>query len=187
MTPQSLVVVCCLALAPGLALAGDRGHGDRGGGHSNKKFRGGHHGGPVFHGGNGHKSHRRHGSVNVYVPAPRFRPNFGVRIYGGPRFQHQYRSPRVVIRFGNPGWRSGSWYYGFRGGNAGWWWGVNNTWYSYSAPVYPYPVAAPLVAEPAEEAPVNYYCRSAGQYYPQVADCAEEWEVIAAQPAAPPL
>lgn len=184
MTHQSLVLVCCLALAPGLALAGDRGHGghgDRGGGHHNKRFRGGHQGGHVFHGG-GHNGHR--GGFNVYVPVPHFRPNFGIR-FGGPRYHHEYRSPRVVIRFGNPGWRSGSWYYGFRGGNAGWWWGVNNTFYSYSAPVYPYPVAAPVMAEPAEEAPVNYYCRSANQYYPQVAECGEEWEVIPAQPAPP--
>jgi hypothetical protein len=92
----------------------------------------------------------------------------------------------VVIRFGNPGWRSGSWYYGWRGGQAGWWWGINNVWYSYSAPVYPYPVAAPVVPEPVEEAPVNYYCQSAGRYYPELSECAEEWLVVPAQPAAPP-
>lgn|GEM_PF-1207773 len=211
----SLIAVCCLAMAPSLALAqhfgGSNRHGGgndyhgaapvNGGGQGNRGNGSGNwnRGGSYNHGGHWNRGggywrgseygrgHYRGGGVSIHVgvSAPHvryYRPNFGV--YVGPRYQ--YRSPRFVVRYGTPAWNRGSWYYGYRSGSLGWWWGVNNVYYSYAQPVYPYPVAAPIVAEPVVEAPVNYYCGSEGQYYPAVEQCPEEWQVIPAQPAGQP-
>ncbi len=171
----SILLATCLALIPAIALSHGRGSGWHGGSAS--------HG----YGGFGHGSYRGGYGYNgggFHVSAPVYRPDFRAPAYF-PRFyaRSYYRGPGGVIRFGTPGWRSGSWYYGWRAGQAGWWWGINDVWYSYPTPVYPYPVAAPVVAEPIQEPPVNYYCQSAGKYYPQLAQCPEEWLVLPANPS----
>jgi hypothetical protein len=88
--------------------------------------------------------------------------------------------PRWRVVYNTPAWYGGHWYHGYIGPTFGWWWGVGGLWYSYPVPVYPYPVEQPTGAE--EAPPTLYYCRSAGQYYPQVRSCAEQWEQVAAQP-----
>lgn len=177
------------ALSPGLALAHGRGgFGHAGGwGHSGGFVRGGGgwgHGGGWNHGGawggGGSWGVRYRAPVvverwraPVYVPV--VRPSFG------------WSAPSVVVSFGSPGWRSGRWYYGWHGTTVGWWWGVGSAWYPYSAPVYPYPAVAPApAAQPISEPPVYYYCQSAQAYYPDVQQCAEGWQSVAAQPTTTP-
>jgi hypothetical protein len=77
-------------------------------------------------------------------------------------------------------WHGGRWFHGEHLGRLGWWWIVGDGWYSYAAPVYPYPdpYAPPTVAAPATG--YWYYCPSAGAYYPYVTECPEAW-----QPAVP--
>ncbi|MDD5248974.1 MAG: hypothetical protein PHY45_08310 [Rhodocyclaceae bacterium] len=97
-------------------------------------------------------------------------------------------------------WATGHWYHGGHDGRVGWWWVVGGAvetalWYSYAAPVYPYPdpyVPAPMIEAPQPEAPpvavqpappaVWYFCRASGKYYPYVATCPEGWEPVPATP-----
>lgn len=176
-TPLIPIALAALFLAPTVALAGDR---HRGGGDYHDAVRpgdrgGGHHGGQ--HGGWNNNHRRRHSGPSVQVVVPSYRPHFNVRVY--PTYTYRPRHPVVV--YGTPHWRTGRWYHGWYGGRVGWYWGVNNVYYSYETRVAAVPVAAP-VAAPIEEAPVNYYCASQGQYYPTVETCPEEWTVVQAQP-----
>lgn len=165
-----LSIAAALTLAPTAALADGHGAFRRGGGHYHAADHGSVQVGPS------RPTHYRHRGPAHY------QPNFSVRVYPSyPRFHYRTR-----ITFGSPYWHRGAWVYGWHGGTVGWWWGVNDVWYAYPAPVYPAPVAAP-VAAPIEESPVNYWCASAGLYYPQTQTCAEEWTVVAAQPQSPPL
>jgi hypothetical protein len=103
-----------------------------------------------------------------------------------------------------PRWRGGQWYHGYHGGRVGWWWTVDNFWYSYPQPIYPYPdpYIPPMVEqqsappyreneyqekgdEQQEPPPAQnwYYCNSARNYYPYVSACPEGWQTV---PATPP-
>lgn len=71
-------------------------------------------------------------------------------------------------------WHGGHWVHGEHLGRLGWWWVVGDDgWYSYPAPVYPYPepYAPPAVVAPSAD--YWYYCTSAGAYYPYVSECPE--------------
>lgn len=100
-------------------------------------------------------------------------------------------------------WATGHWYNGPHDGRLGWWWVVGAAvdsalWYSYAAPVYPYPdpyapatvviEQAPVVAAPIVQAPVApnswYFCRASNQYYPYVASCPGGWIQVPATPPA---
>jgi hypothetical protein len=101
-------------------------------------------------------------------------------------------------------WRSGHWAHTFHFGRGGWWWVIGRDWYSYPAPIYPYPDPyAPPGAE-AGSAPSSgtqywYYCSLPVGYYPYVNFCRHPWrrvvsltvtvppQTAAAQTAAVPL
>ena len=112
-------------------------------------------------------------------------------------------------------WAGGHWYHGAHNGHLGWWWVVGSVaaletalWYSYPAPVYPYPdpyvppqmIEAPAPAMAASPPPppmpypapqaapaaapaVWYFCRASGKYYPYAANCPEGWQTVPATPA----
>ena len=104
-------------------------------------------------------------------------------------------------------WAGGHWYHGNHDGRLGWWWVVGAAidsalWYSYAAPVYPYPdpyapttvIVPPQPATMVQQAPqayqpsqtsVWYFCRSSGKYYPYTAACPEGWQTVPATPPAP--
>lgn len=89
-----------------------------------------------------------------------------------------------------PRWRAGHWFHGDHLGRGGWWWVVDETWYFYPAPIYPYPdpyVPPGMVAlgPPAPPSQYWYYCPSAKAYYPYVPACPEGWAPVVPQ-ASPP-
>jgi hypothetical protein len=90
-------------------------------------------------------------------------------------------------------WRGGHWAHDFHDGRYGWWWITGGLWYSYPAPIYPYPdpylppvvVASPEAAPAPAVPPVAqywYYCDPAGGYYPYVPVCPSRWRVVPAAP-----
>lgn len=47
-------------------------------------------------------------------------------------------------------WRTGHWHSSWHSGRFGWWYEVDDVWYAYPAPVFPYPLqVAPIVVEEA--------------------------------------
>src|ERR1700722_14614698 len=80
-------------------------------------------------------------------------------------------------------WRGGNWVHGEHDGRFGWWWNVGPSWYSYAAPVYPYPdpyLPPVAAAPPPSGGQYWYYCRSPAGYYPYVPQCAGPWEPVPA-------
>jgi len=77
-------------------------------------------------------------------------------------------------------WHSGHWIHGPHLGRNGWWWVLGPNWYSYAAPIYPYPnpylppVVAPVAANYA------YYCHRPNGYYPYVPVCYGHWHAVPA-------
>ncbi len=86
-------------------------------------------------------------------------------------------------------WHGGHWFHGPYNGRVGWWWVVDDSWFFYPAPVYPYPdpYVPPVVAVPAAPAaaPVWYYCGNPQGYYPFVPECSLPWQSVPASAAAP--
>ena len=81
-------------------------------------------------------------------------------------------------------WRGGHWYHGWHGGRYAWWWLVGGLWYSYAAPVYPYPnpYVPPAVVAAAPPATTYYYCANPAGYYPYVASCPAPWQAVPGRP-----
>ena len=74
-------------------------------------------------------------------------------------------------------WHGGNWHQGWHNGRWGWWWIVPGLgWYSYDAPVYPYPDPyAPPGYAAAPGGQFWYYCTNPPGYYPYVAQCNVPW------------
>jgi hypothetical protein len=86
--------------------------------------------------------------------------------------------------------------HGWHGGRFGWWWTVENGWYFYPEPVYPFPTYVPppvVVAEPpavmVPQPPTGrppaqywYYCYNPPGYYPYVPACTGPWRPVPAAP-----
>jgi hypothetical protein len=96
--------------------------------------------------------------------------------FSGRNFDHF--SPTERAR-----WAGGGWRHGWRHGRFGWWWLVGDDWFLYDAPSYPYPT---YVGEDDDysydpSAVGDYYCPNPPGYYPDVAECDVEWELVPAQ------
>jgi hypothetical protein len=93
---------------------------------------------------------------------------------------------------------SGRWVHDHHGGRLGWWWVVGSSWRFFSRPYVVHeprtviveqpPVtivqAPPVPASAPVPAPVLYYCKSTGTYYPDTMTCPGGWSVVTA--SAPP-
>jgi hypothetical protein len=97
-------------------------------------------------------------------------------------------------------WRTGRWHNDFHSGRFGWWYEVDDVWYAYPAPVFPYPlVVAPIIVEeavgpvaydqappaaPAGFAPLPplpkaaYHCGNPEGFFPVVDACSVEWVTV---------
>jgi hypothetical protein len=75
-------------------------------------------------------------------------------------------------------WRGGGWQHSWHNGRFGWWWVVGPTWYSYPAPIYPYPSPYVPPAIPAPAGPMWYWCAAPAGYYPYVATCGGPWQPV---------
>ncbi len=87
-------------------------------------------------------------------------------------------------------WRRGGWINGWHGGRFGWWWVIDGAWFSYAAPVYPYPQPPVVVVTPPAQVPAGsyYYCPNPSGYYPNVPQCPTGWQMVpAAAPAPAPV
>ena len=98
-------------------------------------------------------------------------------------------------------WHGGRWVHDWHGGHLGWWWVVGGAWIFFNAPIYPYPdpYTPPTVivqTVPAAPPPPNtaavppapvywYYCPTAQNYYPYVAQCPVDWQKVPATQAPP--
>jgi hypothetical protein len=78
-------------------------------------------------------------------------------------------------------WHGGHWFHGEHLGRLGWWWVVDDGWYGYPAPIYPYPDPYVPAAAVTPSAGYWYYCASANAYYPYVAQCPEGWKQVVPQ------
>lgn len=98
-------------------------------------------------------------------------------------------------------WHRGRWVHDWHGGHLGWWWVVGGAWIFFNAPIYPYPdpytpPAVIVETVPAAPPPPNtaavppapvywYYCPTAQNYYPYVAQCPVDWQKVPATQAPP--
>ena len=87
-------------------------------------------------------------------------------------------------------WRGGEWRHTWHGGRFGWWWTVDDDWFWYPEPVYPFPAEGPpaFAAEPPPPPPpppphLWYRCAAPAGFYPYVKRCPGGWLAV---PAAPP-
>jgi len=132
-------------------------------------------------------------SVSVPVPARGgASANSGLRVgeqvgvARGPEFHGRvFSSLRPEER---QHWATGEWRHVWHTGALGWWWFLDDDWYFYSKPVYPYPTyIAPLlsVQETPETPPATpywYYCANPQGYYPYVPACPIGWQTVPAVP-----
>jgi hypothetical protein len=122
-------------------------------------------------------------------------PGVGVRpgVGRGGQVSHGFRgrgfnsfSPDERVR-----WEGGNWHNDWHDGRFGWWWQVDDGWYWYPEPVYPFPtdvaavadegdLAAPL-AGPLGQPPAQfwYFCDATQAFYPYVAVCPTGWRQVA--------
>jgi len=86
-------------------------------------------------------------------------------------------------------WHRGGWVNGWHEGRFGWWWVIDGAWFSYPAPVYPYPEPPVVVVTPAPQAPPGnyYYCPNPSGYYPTVQQCLVGWQLVPVNPPAAPM
>lgn len=81
-------------------------------------------------------------------------------------------------------WRKGRWFNGHHDGRKGWWWVVEDVWYFYSTPVYPYPdpfVPSTVVIETTHpEMALYWYCANPAGYYPYIPRCNGPWQGVSA-------
>jgi hypothetical protein len=97
-------------------------------------------------------------------------------------------------------WRTGRWHNDWHYGRFGWWYDVDDVWYAYPAPIFPYPlVVAPIVVEdavgPVPDAPppaaaavsfaplpplpkAAYHCGNPEGFFPVVEECSVEWIAV---------
>jgi hypothetical protein len=104
------------------------------------------------------------------------------------------RGPSQIHGQGRGGWAGGEWRHTWHGGRFGWWWWVDNDWYLYPEPVYPYPppdpygAQSPAMMPPPEPLPPPphywYHCDAPAGFYPYVSRCPGGWRPVPATPPA---
>jgi hypothetical protein len=99
-------------------------------------------------------------SESFHAPAPAFQPAF----HGDQN-----------------SWRRGGWRHDWHDGRLGWWWVVDDGWFFYDAPIYPYPDYIDEPPPPVAAA-TWYYCAHPQGYYPYVQRCDAPWQPVPAQP-----
>lgn len=92
-------------------------------------------------------------------------------------------------------WSGGRWVNDWHDGRFAWWWVVDDFWYFYPAPIYPYPTYVPpaIVVQQAPPMPAGmppaqywFYCDNPRGYYPYVASCNVAWRGVPVAPQTAP-
>ncbi len=158
------------------------------------------HGGPPHSGGFTHTQ-----SFHGTMPHHDFRgspPNFhGVMPRGGPSpslggMHHEFGRPghdlsmfrshdfsHFTLQERNS-WQRGSWRHAWHNGHYGWWWFVDDFWFFYPQPIYPYPayIGADSYYDYYDRygAPSYYwyYCEDPRGYYPYIQRCNVPWQPV---------
>jgi hypothetical protein len=144
-----------------------------------------------------------HGAAEMRGPGMEHAADHGVRDVAHERavaevHDHDFhtRDVREFDRHEFARWHDGHWHNSWHDGRLGWWWQVDDVWYWYDRPVYPFPlVVAPLYSEtvvevtpvvalapiaPLPAAPqVAYRCAAPDGFYPAVSACASGWQQVA--------
>ncbi len=114
-----------------------------------------------------------------------FHPDGYSHDFHGRNFGHFSPAERGI-------WRGGRWEHGWHDGRFAWWWSAGGGWYSYPAPIYPYPTYVPPAIIVQQPPPVHigppptqfwYFCDNPQGYYPYVTACSGPWREV---PATPP-
>ncbi len=82
-------------------------------------------------------------------------------------------------------WKAGRWFHGHHNSRLGYWWIVDNIWYYYPEPVYPYPdpYTPPTIGGytyPNGPDVQYWYCPNPQGYYPNVPRCFAPWQRLGA-------
>ena len=105
------------------------------------------------------------------------RPGHDLSLFRGHDFAH-LSGPELST------WRGGHWRYAFHRGHRGWWWVVDEVWFFYPAPIYPYPLYIGTLdyydyydwyGAPSY---YWYYCTNPEGYYPYVQECRGTWHAL---------
>lgn len=84
-------------------------------------------------------------------------------------------------------WRHGGWHHTWHHGHYGWWWYVDDLWFFYPAPIYPYPtyVGPNDYYDWSSDFDTEnswYYCQDPQGYYPYVQQCNGPWQPVPPTP-----
>lgn len=77
-------------------------------------------------------------------------------------------------------WSGGEWRHTWYNGIFGWWWVLDDEWYFYDQPIYPYPA---YVGPSPPTIGYWYHCADPAGFYPYVSTCPGGWQPV---PAVPP-
>lgn len=143
------------------------------------------------------------------LPAPVSQAHFNEHVRD-PAREHQLAAvhehdfhTRDVRRFDaqeREHWRGGRWHNDWHYGRFGWWYQVDDVWYAYPAPIFPYPlVVQPIVVEEAvgpvpDDPPppalgigplpalpkAAYHCGNPEGFFPSVEACNADWMPLGA-------
>lgn len=115
---------------------------------------------------------------------PNFGPLHGLGLFHG---HHNYAHLTTADR---DLWHHGSWRHAWHNGHYGWWWFVDDSWFFYPEPIYPYPDyigAADYYDYYDQYGTPEYYwyhCDDPQGYYPYVQHCNGPWQPVPPTPDA---
>jgi len=122
-----------------------------------------------------------HSHPHAFHPGPPPRVAPMAHVNGGFRghdFAHFSASEHAM-------WSHGRWRHDWHHGHFGWWFVVDDSWFFYPEPVYPYPTYVGDYYDGSYAPPGYgywYYCRDPEGYYPYVRECNGSWEPVPAMP-----
>ena len=117
-------------------------------------------------------------SANIH---PVGRPGHDLGVFRGHDFAHLTAVERAA-------WQRGNWHRAWHRGHRGWWWIVDDVWFFYPAPIYPYPLYigsldyydySDWYGTPDY---YWYYCTNPEGYYPYIQECLGTWHAVPPAP-----
>ena len=118
------------------------------------------------------------GNTSVH---PIGRPGHDLSTFRGHEFSHFTAPERAA-------WQGGRWHYAWHRGHRGWWWIIDDAWFFYPAPIYPYPpyIGSLDYYDYSEWFGTPdyywYYCTNPEGYYPYVQECLGTWHAVPPAP-----
>jgi hypothetical protein len=83
-------------------------------------------------------------------------------------------------------WTHGSWHHTWHHGHFGWWWFLNDFWFFYPEPFYPFPSYVGTYYDEYDDGYADdgywYWCDDPRGYYPYIQECESDWIPVPPQP-----